>query len=258
MYCTYKRTKSHIISRKLDNYSCPIMKCVTLRSSPLACHCMKCNRIKNETIHVHCTITVQQLLTLKVTSCRPEVTSSAILDDFDGHQDGRGGGDANSSQERVERQGLMLGMTVGGKEEGGGGNPSGKPSKWNQCTFQCALCLKTSNRCCHRKQHYYSFSHMYISISLISSTIFFSRASIVTHIVEEHGLTFREYRAKHPDLEIHSQWLLCRLCNMQVKFTKESISGHLKLTHGTDLATYEQCYMQEEDWPGQSAETGHR
>ena len=100
---------------------------------------------------------------------------------------------------------------------------------------------------------------MYISLSLIIlSNNFFSRASIVTHIVEEHGLTFREYRAKHPDLEIHSQWLLCRLCNTQVKFTKESISGHLKLTHGTDLATYEQCYMQEEDWPGQGAETGHR
>ena len=96
----------------------------------------------------HCATTPS----LKITSCCPaEVTSSAILDDFDGHQDGRGGGDANSSQERVETQGLMLGMTVGGKEEGGGGNPSGKPSKWNQCTFQCALCLKTSNRCCHIK-----------------------------------------------------------------------------------------------------------
>ena len=116
---------------------------------------------------------MQQLLTLKVTSCRPEVTSSAILDDFDGHQDGRGGGgDANSSQERVERQGLMLGMTVGGKEEGGGGNPSGKPSKWNQCTFQCALCLKTSNRCCHRKQHCYGFILMYIFISLFHTPTF--------------------------------------------------------------------------------------
>ena len=36
---------------------------------------------------------------------------------------------------------------VGGKDEGEeGGNPSGKLSKWNQCTFQCALCNKTSNR----------------------------------------------------------------------------------------------------------------
>ena len=164
MYCTYKLTGNidHIIILRLDNSSCPVMKCVMLRSSPSACHCMKCNRIKNEIIHVR-TVTVQHPLALEITSCRPEVTSSAILDDFDGHQDGRGGGDANSSQERVERQGLMLGMTVGGKEEGGGGNPSGKPSKWNQCTFQCALCLKTSNRCCHRKHNTITASFRCIS-----------------------------------------------------------------------------------------------
>ena len=52
--------------------------------------------------------------------------------------------------------------------------------------------------------------------------------------------------------------ILCRLCNSQVKFTKESVSGHLRLTHGTDLATYEQCYMQDDDWPDQQAETGNR
>ena len=51
---------------------------------------------------------------------------------------------------------------------------------------------------------------------------------------------------------------LCRLCNSQVKFTKESVSGHLRLTHGTDLATYEQCYMQDEDWPDQQMETAIR
>ena len=47
---------------------------------------------------------------------------------------------------------------------------------------------------------------------------------------------------------------MCRLCDSQVKFTKESVSGHLRLTHGTDLATYEQCYMQDDDWPDQQQE----
>ena len=43
-----------------------------------------------------------------------------------------------------------------------------------------------------------------------------------------------------------------------MKFTKESVSGHLRLTHGTDLATYEQCYMQDDDWSDQQAETAIR
>ena len=49
---------------------------------------------------------------------------------------------------------------------------------------------------------------------------FYSRAAIVTHIVEQHGLTFREYRSKHPDLEIHSQWLLCRYMPAAFKFMR--------------------------------------
>ena len=53
------------------------------------------------------------------------------------------------------------------------GSPK-KCNRWNQCTYQCAVCLKTSN----------------------------SRGSITTHIVEEHGMSFRQYRDKYDDLEV--------------------------------------------------------
>ena len=49
-----------------------------------------------------------------------------------------------------------------------------KHNKWNQCTYQCAVCGKTSN----------------------------SRSTITTHIVDEHGITTKEYSAKYPDLEV--------------------------------------------------------
>ena len=49
-----------------------------------------------------------------------------------------------------------------------------KHNKWNQCTYQCAVCNKTSN----------------------------SRSTITAHIVEDHGITFKQYRDKYPDLEV--------------------------------------------------------
>ena len=50
-----------------------------------------------------------------------------------------------------------------------------KHNKWNQCTYQCGVCSKTSN----------------------------SRSTITAHIVEDHGITFKEYRDKYPDLEVN-------------------------------------------------------
>ena len=49
-----------------------------------------------------------------------------------------------------------------------------KHNRWNQCTYQCAVCSKTSN----------------------------SRTTITTHIVEDHAITFKQYRDKYPDLEV--------------------------------------------------------
>ena len=49
-----------------------------------------------------------------------------------------------------------------------------KHNKWNQCTYQCAICGKTSN----------------------------SRNTIITHIADDHGMTFKEYSSKYPDLEV--------------------------------------------------------
>ena len=51
-----------------------------------------------------------------------------------------------------------------------------KHHRWNQCTYQCAVCNKTSN----------------------------SRSTITTHIVEDHAITFKQYRDKYPDLEVGS------------------------------------------------------
>ena len=39
-----------------------------------------------------------------------------------------------------------------------------------------------------------------------------------------------------------------------MKFTGESVSGHLKVSHGLDLATYETNYMEEQDWAGEVEE----
>ena len=47
-----------------------------------------------------------------------------------------------------------------------------------------------------------------------------------------------------------SHWFCCRLCDAKVKFTKDAISGHLRLSHNIDLAAYEAHYMEEVDWPG--------
>ena len=68
-----------------------------------------------------------------------------------------------------------------------------KLSKWNQCTYQCAVCNKTSN----------------------------SRNTITTHIIDDHGISFRDYKNKYPDLEVSfsvfirfpliAMFLLCRL-----------------------------------------------
>ena len=55
-----------------------------------------------------------------------------------------------------------------------GVSPTVKHNKWNQCTYQCGVCSKTSN----------------------------SRSTITAHIVEDHGITFKEYRDKYPDLEV--------------------------------------------------------
>jgi len=76
-----------------------------------------------------------------------------------------------------------------------------------------------------------------------------SRNTITTHIIDDHGISFRDYKDKYPDLEIVTNWFVCRLCNTQVKFTKESIMGHLKMGHSLDLQTYEAHYMEESDWP---------
>ena len=113
-----------------------------------------------------------------------------------------------------------LGGVVGG---GGGGEVEGSRqlSKWNRCRFECKICGKSSH----------------------------SRAFIVSHITEEHGLTFHQYTADHPDLEVASCWLACRLCTGQVKFTKEAVAGHMRLSHGITIATYEALYMQDSDWP---------
>jgi len=46
-----------------------------------------------------------------------------------------------------------------------------------------------------------------------------------------------------------TNWFVCRLCNNKVKFTKESIVGHLKMGHSLDLQTYETHYMEHSDWP---------
>ena len=49
-----------------------------------------------------------------------------------------------------------------------------KLSKWNQCTYQCAVCKRRSN----------------------------SRNTITTHIIDDHGISFKEYKDKYPDLEV--------------------------------------------------------
>jgi len=82
-----------------------------------------------------------------------------------------------------------------------------------------------------------------------------SRNTITTHIIDDHGISFRDYKDKYPDLEIVTNWFVCRLCNTKVKFTKESIVGHLKMGHSLDLQTYESHYMEECDWPDSQAET---
>ena len=55
-------------------------------------------------------------------------------------------------------------------------DPSNKLSKWNQCTYKCAVCNKSSN----------------------------SRNTITTHIIDDHGISFRDYKTKYPDLEVSS------------------------------------------------------
>ena len=52
-----------------------------------------------------------------------------------------------------------------------------KHNKWNQCTYQCAVCGKQSN----------------------------SRSTITTHIADDHAITQKEYRDKYPDLEVRNR-----------------------------------------------------
>jgi len=56
-----------------------------------------------------------------------------------------------------------------------GPGSANKLSKWNQCTYQCAVCNKSSN----------------------------SRNTITTHIIDDHGISFRDYKDKYPDLEVN-------------------------------------------------------
>ena len=50
--------------------------------------------------------------------------------------------------------------------------------------------------------------------------------------------------------QIVTNWFECKLCPMRVKFTKESVAGHLKMKHSLDLNTYETHYMDNSSWPG--------
>ena len=45
---------------------------------------------------------------------------------------------------------------------------------------------------------------------------------------------------------------------MRLKFTKESVGGHLKMKHNIDLNTYESHYMDNSDWPGNEDVIGRR
>ena len=50
--------------------------------------------------------------------------------------------------------------------------------------------------------------------------------------------------------QIVTNWFECKLCPMKVKFTKESVAGHLKMKHSLDLTSYETHYMDNSSWPG--------
>ena len=45
-----------------------------------------------------------------------------------------------------------------------------------------------------------------------------------------------------------TNWFQCKLCEMTVKFTKETVTGHLKMKHHLDINTYEAHYMYDFDW----------
>ena len=47
-------------------------------------------------------------------------------------------------------------------------------SKWNQCSYRCGICAKTSN----------------------------SRNSINSHITNDHGLSSKEYKESYPNIEV--------------------------------------------------------
>ena len=58
--------------------------------------------------------------------------------------------------------------------------------------------------------------------------------------------------------QIVTNWFECKLCSMRLKFTKESVGGHLKMKHNMELSTYEDHYMDNSDWPGSEEVVGRR
>ena len=99
---------------------------------------------------------------------------------------------------------------------------SGGVSKWNQCKYECYFCQKTS----------------------------MSRSSMTSHIQNLHKIPILEYKKqKYPDIEVVTNWFPCRLCGARVKFVKDCISPHLRVSHSLGIKEYEEKFMQPEDWP---------
>ena len=99
-----------------------------------------------------------------------------FLDDYAGPRDGVGG----SFSQEAERKMLVVDLPVGKEEEGG--NPSGKLSRWNQCTFQCALCNKTSNRCLEKVTPCFIFNLHFLAGPQLSLTLWRSMEQLSGNI----------------------------------------------------------------------------
>ena len=86
-----------------------------------------------------------------------------------------------------------------------------------------------------------------------------SRSSMTSHLHHSHGIPIKDYKeSNYPDIEVETNWFSCRLCGSRTKFVKDCIAPHLKMSHNLDIETYENEYMQAEDWPQKPINTSMR
>ena len=86
-----------------------------------------------------------------------------------------------------------------------------KPSRWNKCRFQCAICHKLSSE----KRH------------------------VREHIIKVHGLSLNDYEAQYGECEIHTEYFFCGICHAEVKHNLKNIALHLNNVHNINPQAYE-------------------